>query len=175
MDTYLMQTLRSRWFVTCVHVALWLVLYLAVVHADGHAPHFGEAPAGTVSTVNAIPVAKLDALLSPTQWTSLSDQNTPNPFFTRHFVPPPSPAPPPPATTRKIEVTYEGYFQTEDGPKRALVKLGDEFVSAKVGGLLTTDLFIAEATMQTLTLTNHAARTNLLLLNTTNQLEVPLK
>ena len=55
-----------------------------------------------------------------------------NPFFTRYFVPVPSPATRP--TTRKIEVTYQGFYQTGDGPKHAIFKLAERFMVASDRG-----------------------------------------
>lgn len=175
MDSLLLHTLRSRWFAACVHVALWLLLYLALVHAKGHAPRFGEGTAASPAPQSVIPVAKLDAVFTGAQQPSVLQTNTLDPFYTRYFVPPPSPAPPPPPTTRKVPAIYEGYYQTGDGPKFALVKLGDAFVTTRVGTALATNLIVADATMQMLTLTNAAAQTNLLQLNSQKDLEVPIK
>jgi hypothetical protein len=44
-----------------------------------------------------------------------------------------------------------------------------------VGGRIANDLFVADAAMQTLTLTNAAAQTNVLALNTKKTVEVPVK
>ena len=88
-----------------------------------------------------------------------------NPFFTTHFVPAPSPAPPPP-TTRKVEVTYQGFYQAGDTLKHMIVKVGDLFVAAVAGAPITTNLFMADASMQSLLLTNLDGQTNLILLNT---------
>ncbi|NOS69076.1 MAG: hypothetical protein HOP33_04015 [Verrucomicrobia bacterium] len=42
------------------------------------------------------------------------------------------------------------------------------------GGRVTTNLFILDPGMQTLTLTNSAAQTNVIMLNTKKEVEVPL-
>ncbi len=83
--------------------------------------------------------------------------------------------PPPPPTTRKIEVTYQGFYQTGDGPKQTIFKLGEAFLVAPIGARIATNLFIAEATMQALTLTNLAAQTNILPLNAKKELVVPIQ
>ena len=51
----------------------------------------------------------------------------------------------------------------------------DKLVSIPVGGMVTTNLFVVDAAMQSLTLTNTAAQTNLLGLNARQVIEVPLK
>ncbi len=55
-----------------------------------------------------------------------------------------------------------------------MVRIIDTFVITPVGALLVTNLFVANATMQSLTLTNHAGLTNLLPMNVKTTVEVPL-
>jgi hypothetical protein len=117
----------------------------------------------------------MTSLFSPAQWLSPPGlTNLSSPFLTTHFVPVASPAPPPP-TTRKVEVTYQGFYQAGDTIKHVVVKVGDVFVAAVIGAPITTNLFVADASLQNLMLTNHVAQTNLLLLNTKNEIEVPIK
>ena len=52
--------------------------------------------------------------------------------------------------------------------------MGDIFIVAPIGGTVATKLFVADATMQTLTLTNHNAQTNVVPLNSKKEFEVPL-
>jgi hypothetical protein len=171
MPPLIARTLRNRWFVTGVHAALWLLLYLAVVNLGGRAPDYREADADGAPPQSPAPVAGLARLFSPGTWPkSLSATNTLDPFLTRYFVPP---APPPPPTTRKIEVTYQGFYHTGTGPKQAIFRLGEAFLVAPVGARIATNLFIAEATMQTMTLTNLAAQTNVLPLNAKKELLIP--
>lgn len=168
-------TLRSRWFAGCVHAAMWLLLYLAVTHLGGKVPEVREASAVGARVQSPVPVGSLERLFSSGVWpATLGSTNTVNPFATRHFIPPPSPVPPPP-TTRTIEVTYQGYYQTGDGPKHTMFKLGDVLQVAPMGAQIATSLFIADATIQALTLTNLAAQTNILLLNTKKALVVPIQ
>ena len=82
---------------------------------------------------------------------------------------------PPPPTTRKIEVTYQGFYQTGEGPKQTIFKLGDAFLVAPVGAQIATSLFVADATMQALTLTNLAAQTNIVPLNMKKEIVVPIQ
>jgi hypothetical protein len=172
MHPIVKKTLRSRWFVVCMHASLWLLVYLALTHLGGRAPDFREAEADATTPQSLAPVAGLERLFSPGIWPKLlTDTNRLNPFFTPYFIPP---APPPPATTRKIEVTYQGFYQTGDDVKRAIFKVGESFTVAPIGARVATNLFIAEATMQTLTLTNLGAQTNILPLNTKKEIVVPM-
>ena len=172
MPPVVKKALRNRWFVAGVHAGLWLLLYLAVTNLGGKAPDFREADAVANPPQSPAPVAGLERLFSPGVWPkSLIETNTLNPFFTRYFIPPT----PPPPTTRKIEVTYQGFYQTGDGPKHTIFKLGDAYSVAPIGARIATNLFIAEATMQALTLTNLAAQTNILPLNAKKEIVVPIQ
>jgi len=168
------QTLRSRWFAVGLHAGLWLLLCVAITSLGGNSPIYREADSVLVPPQSPAPVAKLTDLFSPGSWPkTLGDTNTINPFYTRHFIPPQTPVPPPP-TTRKIELTYQGFYETSDNSKRVIVKLGDAFLVAAVGTKVTANLYAVQATMQALTLTNPAAQTNVLLLNTKKEIEVPI-
>jgi hypothetical protein len=56
-----------------------------------------------------------------------------------------------------------------------MYKLGDVLQVAPLGAELATSFFIADANIQALTLTNLAAQTNILPLNTKKPLVVPIK
>jgi hypothetical protein len=173
MHPIVKKTLRSRWFVAGLHACLWLLVYLAATNLGGKAPHFRDADAVATPSQSPAPVAGLERLFSPGIWPkSLIDTNRLNPFFTPYFIPP---APPPPPTTRKIEVTYQGFYQTGDDLKRAIYKLGEAYLVAPIGARIATNLFIAEATMQVMTLTNLSAQTNILPLNTKKEIVVPIQ
>jgi hypothetical protein len=171
----LKETLRSRSFSAGLHAGLWLLLVLVVIGIGGRAPHFREAEADPSGVHTPVPVAKLEKLFSPANWPkNVVDAGGLNPFVTTHFMPT-TPPPPPPLTTRKIELTYQGFYRTAEGPKHALLRVGDALLAVQVGGLVVTNLFVMDATLQTLTLTNSAAQTNVLTLNTKQVVEVPLK
>jgi hypothetical protein len=175
MISPLLQSIRSRWFATGVHVGLWCVLYLAVTHLGGKTPEFRVADLSAPPAPGPVPVANMESIFSPAQWPNPQTlTNVPNPFFTTHFVPAPSPTAPPP-TTRKVEVTYQGFYQAGDAVKHVIVKVGDLFVAAVAGAPITTNLFVMEASMQNLMLTNFIGQTNLILLNAKQEIEVPIK
>lgn len=171
----ILQMIRSRWFAGVVHVALWVLLYLSVTGLRGKLVEFHEAPSFSAPSESPAPLSRLDALFAPESRPKLllNTNNGPSPFFTRHFIPAQAPAPPPP-TTRKIDATYQGFYITADGPKHAIIKLGDAFVDTRVGARIVTNFFVAEATLQSVILTNLAGQTNLLPMNTKKEIEVPL-
>jgi len=169
-------TLRSRSFSAALHAGLWVLLLLAVIGiGGGRALLFREAQTDPTAVTTPVPVAKLGKLFAPANWPKhLVDAGSSNQFATTHFMPP-APPPPPPPTTRKVELTYQGYYRTADGPQYTLLRLGDALLAVRVGGLVTTNLYVIEATVQTVTLTNSAAQTNVLKLNAKQEVEVPLK
>jgi len=179
MPVVLTQALRSRWLAIGVHAGLWLLVYLVVLGLRGRSTEYTEANAYSEPAQSPAPVARLGSLFGPNQLPKpLGDTNLLNLFYTRHFVPPPAPAappPPPPPTTRKVEMTYLGYYQAADSPLQIMVKMPSGFVVTHIGALIETNEYVAQATMQMLVLTNRSARTNLLPLNIKQDIEVPLK
>lgn len=180
----LSETLRSRWFSISLHVGLWVLALLTVVGISrgGRTHQFREAAANPASVITPVPVTKLGRLFVITNYPKIVvDPTLLNLFTTTYFVPPPKPAPPPPPppppppTTWKLELTYQGYYRTGDGPKYALLRVGEKLVSIPVGSMVVTNLFVLDAALKTLTLTNTAVQTNVLTLNTKQEVEVPLK
>src|SRR5262245_46745284 len=131
MAVALTQTLRSRSFAVGVHAALWLLLLLILIKIGGKAPDFREEENSSMHPESLAPIARMGALFESTESPGPLP-GTESPFFTRYFVPAASPTPPPP-TTRKIEVTYQGYYQTTDGPRNTIIKVGDSYTVIPVG------------------------------------------
>jgi len=175
MKSILAQALGSRWFVVSVHLSLWLLLILVLRGLGANSPGFREGHATALAHHPLLPADSLAQLFSAEPSAKRStDTNALNPFLTSYFIPRQAPAPPPP-TTRKIELTYLGFYQTAQGEKQVIVRFGDAFLVSSVGAKLTANLFAAGASMQSLLLTNPAAGTNLLLLNTKKEIEVPIQ
>jgi hypothetical protein len=169
------KSLRSRWFVVAVHLGLWLLLYLTLTNVGGKAPDLHEADDASGQAQSPVPVARMDALFSPPNpFANLVKTNLLNPFYTRHFIPSQPPTPPPP-TTKKIELTYQGFYETEGSKKQTIVKLAETFLITSIGSKVTANLYAAKADMQALTLTNSSAVTNILPLNIKKELEVPIQ
>jgi hypothetical protein len=155
-----------------LHAGLWLLLYLALTHLGGKAPDFREADAVANPPQSPAPVAGLESLFLPGIWPkSLVQTNLFNPFYTTHFVLPP----PPPPTTRKINVVYRGFSQISEGIKQVGYELDNVFKTAPIGAQIATELFIADATIQALMLTNVAAQTNIIGQNTNKDIIIPIK
>ena len=173
----LSETLRSRWFAGCVHAALWLLLLLIVAGIGGQRPRFQEARPDPTAVIAPVPVAKLEQLFDSANRSQLTmDAGSRNPFDTTYFIPQ-TPPPPPSPTTRKIELTYQGFYQTGDSPKYALVRFDGALVGVPVGDSVATNLFVASITATNLTLTNRAVagENNVLVLNTKKEMEIPIR
>lgn len=172
----LLQILRSRWFVLLLHAGLWGLLYLAILGLRGGMPALREGPAAAGPAQTVLPTAKLEPLFASGQirQTICNPTNTPNPFFTRYFVPP-APPPPPPPTTRKIEMVYQGFYQTANGPKYAVLNVAGGLMVVRVGALVATNVYVADASLQNVVLTNTTAQTNALTLNAKKEIEVPIR
>jgi hypothetical protein len=166
------QTLKSRWLTTLVHLGLWALLVVALVKLGGTSPPYLETSSYTAPAQSPVPVARLDRLFdSLPAAQAAAAPGAPSSFATTYFVPPP----PPPPTTRKVAITYLGYYQTGDKPRRVFLNLDEALYVSSMGDQIATNLFVAEAGMQTLTLTNTAAQTNVLTLNAKKVLEVPIR
>lgn len=179
----LSESLRSRWFASCVHGALWLLLVLALTKIGGDRPPFQEARPDPAAVIAPVPVAKLENLFSITKQlaplTSVHGKTGgwatgQNPFDTAYFIPQTTPPPPAP-TTRIISLTYLGFYQTGDSPKRAMMRYGDALVSVAVGSSVATNLFVANVTVTNVMLTNATAQTHVLTLNTKKEIEIPIR
>lgn len=174
MPSAFTQTVRSRWFALVIHLGLWLLLYLTLVNLRGTAPPYRNVNSGLSPQV-PVPAGKLSGLFLGDPLPPPGTNTSANPFFTEHFVPPPTPAPPPPPTSRKVEVTYQGFFESTENVRHAVMVVGKDLVIAKTGALVETNVFVSQAGLQVLTLTNLAAQTNLLPLNVKTVIEVPIK
>lgn len=166
------QTLKSRWFATSVHLGLWTLLAVALIKLSGASPPYLETSAFTSPAQSPIPVARLDRLFDALPAAvPTNSPGTPSSFATTYFVPP---APPPP-TTRKVAITYLGFYETGDGPRRVFLNLDNALHVSSIRDQIATNLFVAEASLQTLTLTNSAAQTNVIKLNEKKVIEVPIR
>jgi hypothetical protein len=118
-----------------------------------------------------IPISEnqLEGLLTPSAVPTLDPTNLSNPFFTTHFQPPKPSAP----ATRKVNMTYQGFFQTTDGDKQAFVRVDDANLTATLGRPIVADLAVSEINVHSLTLTNSASQTNVLEFNKSTSVEVP--
>ncbi|MHB8523077.1 MAG: hypothetical protein ACYDH9_20290 [Limisphaerales bacterium] len=98
--------------------------------------------------------------------------NTPNPFYTTYFQPPPPPAP---KTTRKIELTYQGFQETTGGDKRAYLLVGTNLVVRPVGGTVIADLTVVDIALKALILKHNGTQEVVLSFSAKKDVEIPVE
>ena len=109
---------------------------------------------------------------STVSWRPLT--NSANPFFTLAIQPPPPPTPPPPPpATRRVDVTYRGFFETSARVRRALIQVADKQVMAAKGDKLLADYGVVEIELRHLGLTNGAGAAVKLEFSKPMAIEVP--
>jgi hypothetical protein len=174
----LAHTLKSRGFAAAVHAGLWLLLYLTVTKLDRSDPGLKEADSFSAPPQSLVPLESLGGLFAQKIAPTPGPDTNLSPYFTRHFIPlpaPPPPPPPPPPTTRKIDLTYLGYYQASDSPVRVLLRQGDSFLVSSLGAQVATNVFVSGIGLKALTLTNLAGQTNILPVNVRTEIEVPIQ
>jgi hypothetical protein len=68
-----------------------------------------------------------------------------------------------------------GFYTSDGSKKQTIVKLADALLVTPMGAKVTANLYAADATALSLTLTNSTPQTNLLQLNVKKELEVPIQ
>ena len=118
-----------------------------------------------------VPVSRAAPLLSLKSFPAMMPStNTSNPFYTAYFQPPP-PAKPP--ATRKVDLIYEGFYETAAGLRKAFVKVGDGQFVGSLSNQVIGDLVVLEITHRSLSLKNAAGQTNVLPFNARTTVEIP--
>jgi hypothetical protein len=134
------------------------VLHIA---AEDAAPATGPAP------------QRIQELFSPGALPRLgATTNGTNPFYTAYFQPPPAP---PPKTTRKVELTYQGFFETKDGSRQAFLRVGTNILTGTVGKKVIAEYAIAQIEHGTLTLTNGTSEPAVIGFRAKKELEIPVE
>jgi hypothetical protein len=95
-----------------------------------------------------------------------------NPFFTIYFQPPPAP---PPITTRKVELMYQGFFETTQGERRAFLRVGTNTFIGAPGTNVIANYSVAQIEHGSLTLTNESNEPTVLNFRAKAELIVPVE
>jgi hypothetical protein len=166
----LMGLKRDRWIATLLGIGLLALLVLVLRDYGVGLPQFPRPASPAEFTPVAVSENQLNELLDTSGIPAMPLTNVANPFFTSHFQPP-RPTPP---TTRKVNMTYQGFLQTTDGDRLAFLRLDDAHLTVPLGRPVVADLAVGEINTLTLILTNGAARTNVLTFKQTAAVEVPV-
>jgi hypothetical protein len=100
--------------------------------------------------------------------------NLPPPFITTFFQPPPPPPPDPNLKkTRKVTLTYNGFFETATGEKRAYVLVGGALAMLPPGGAVISDLMISNIQRSHLLLKRAATQDVVVPFRGSTEIEIP--
>lgn len=150
-----------------------LLLILVVQDFGGGFPQLPRlAPARAPNPPSLVDGAFLDLFSRGTLARMRAGTNTTNPFYTTYFQPPP---PPPPRTTRKIELTYQGFLETTGGDKRAYLLVGTNLVVKPVGGAVIAGLTVADIALKGLTLKHNGTQEIVLSFSAKKEVEIPVE
>jgi hypothetical protein len=114
-------------------------------------------------------------LFTPAALKSLAPAtNLPAPFLTTYFQPPPPPPLDPNVKkTRKVSLTYNGFFETATGEKRAYVLVGGALALLPSGGQVISDLMISNIQRTQLTLKRAATQDVVVPFRGSTEIEIP--
>lgn len=173
---------NSRVFLIMLLLGALVLVVLVASDLGGELPDRAGLKTRPNPTDATVLVRKIEALFAPATLKRLRPAtNGISPFHTTHFqplappppkTPEPTPTPPKPAT-KKIQLTYQGVYQTAAGEKKAFVKVGDGLVVGTVGAKVVADWAVADIALRTLTLKNASSQTNILEFNLPKEIEVP--
>jgi hypothetical protein len=161
---------RDRWIASLLLVGLLVLLVLVLRDYGVRLPRFPQPTRHSETAFIPVSDMQLDEMLAAASIPALRSTNFTSPFFTTHFQPPKPPAP----TTRKVNMVYQGFFQSTDGDKQAFLRVDDANRTVALGRPVIADLAVSDIQTRTLTLTNSASRTNVLEFNKTVAVEVPV-
>ncbi len=164
---------RTGWGGSLLLAGIILILALAIPYLRGSVPQLANASRRPVVPAVELPLTNAEALLA---WSGAAlATNLPNPVYTTYFQPPAPPPAPKPATTRKVDLLFQGSFEVADSSARAFVKSGDNLVIGPAGTRVVADWTIAEVSKMGIILTNNAGQSNRLEFNKPAQVEVPVQ
>ncbi len=161
---------RQFWFAIATLAGLATLLSLTLLGLGGRVPDLrplgGE---GRVTPEWPSPAQVGDWFSVGELARAVRQTNAINPFFTRHFQPPPPPS------TRRVTLTYQGSLESSDGKVRAFVLVDTNTLALAAGAVVVADHAVKSIALRTLILTNAAGQTNVLEFSVPKPLEVPIK
>ena len=173
MSTSAMITFLERrlWLSLVIFAVVGVVVSLTALHLGGGTPGLSLLSDRTSGAFRGVPEAQVQDWFAPDNLTHLlALTNGTNPFYTLYFQPP---APPPPPPTKKVDLLYQGCIVSSKGQPQAFIRLGENLLILTNGAKVVADHAIQSIGMKSVTLTNNAAKTNILQFNVKATLEVP--
>lgn len=169
---------KHRWVAISAMGGLLLLLVLTLWNWGDEVPERPVVKERRSEPWPAVSVEGVQKLFSVDAVTpALSLVHGPSPFYTTYFQPPPAPKPadPAPPTTRQVELVYQGFYEMSMSQRKAFLKMDGRSQVTSIGTPVAGGFAVHAIDFGTLTLTNAAGETNVLLFNEPKTLEIPVQ
>jgi hypothetical protein len=153
-----------------------VVLMLVLRDLGGDLPALPRFVPSTAGSAVGPTNDRLAQLFAPASLTALAPiTNLAAPFTTAYFQPPPPPPPPDPniKKTKKVTLTYNGFFETNAGEKRAYVGVGSALAMLPLGAPVISDLMLSNIARVQLTLKRAGTQEVVVPFRGSTEVEVP--
>lgn len=167
---------RSYATATAVFAIAGLVLILLLRDVGGELPALPQFVPATAPGNLGPTNGHLAKMFTPAALATVAPAaNLPTPFVTAFFQPPPPPPPPDPKIkkTRKVALTYNGFFETSTGEKRAYLLVGGAMAMLPTGAPVISDLMISNIQRLQLTLVRGSTQEVAVPFRGSTEVEVP--
>lgn len=166
---------RNYWMAVVVTLGAIGFGVASLMNVPDQALELEPIPENQGPVLDFVAPEKVQAWFSPEELARpVTQERTENPFFTRHFEPPPQPAPPPPATTRQVDLLFQGIIRSSRERPHAFIHAEGKTHIVTNGAPLLADLFVARIAPEQVVLTNLDGRTNVLAFRKPEKVEVPV-
>ncbi len=155
---------------------LGLLVFLLVRDLGGQLPTLPRLTPPTTSSQITLTNERLVEIFAPAALLAVAPApHLPAAFATAYFQPPPPPPPPNPDVkkTRKVALTYNGYFETSAGEKRVFVGVGGATAMLPFGAAVISDLMISNIQRTQLTLMRSGTQAVAVPFRGSTEVEVP--
>ena len=139
-----------------------LLLLLAIVFFDvgGNAEDPAPGLGGSSVATTQPPLEAARLLFDVESFGALTvTTNSSNPFYTGYFVPSPQPEPEP-ITTRIVSFVYLGFYETDDGRRKAYLSMDGETISRRPGESIAENLWVDRIDKREIVLLGGTEKTN---------------
>jgi hypothetical protein len=151
------------------------LMALSLLHLRGRHPDLKPIPADRGPVLDFVAPEKVRRWFDPAEIARPATlTNLDNPFFTRHFEPPPKPKPKPPPTTRQIELLYQGSIRTSEERQHAFIRAEGKTLVVTNGQHLVANLGVHRISLNQVLITNTSGRTNVLIFRKPTKVVVPI-
>lgn len=130
-------------------ITLLTVVILGGIMTDVAFKLGGDIPALPRLTMQARPNVdstfgkRIETLFEPQPSNELLDPKpSQSPFFTQYYKAPPQPPPPKKPQTKKLKITFQGFYTPSSEDQKAFIMINDQFKSVSVGEVVIANLYL---------------------------------